>query len=117
MNCSPAPITPPSTQDTGPELLSERVLLYHRLARELSTGLGFCSTQAHVELGIAEKPKISENRAQMDGDDVFWFVDGVFEEPEDDEVGPEADEILLSWSEHTDTFRLCFVTLSQAFQP
>ena len=46
---------------------------------------------------IAEKPEISENRAQMDGDDVFWFVDGVFEEPEDDEDGPEADEILLAW--------------------
>ena len=76
----------------------ERVLLYHRLTRELSTGLGSCSTQAYLELGVAERPQISENRAQMDGDDVFWFVDGVFEEPEDDEDGPEADEILLSWS-------------------
>ena len=56
---------------------------------------------------IAEKPEISENRAQMDGDDVFWFVDGVFEEPEDDEDGPEADEILLAWSQHRGTLQLC----------
>jgi len=43
----------------------------------------------------------------MDGDDVFWFVDGVFEEPEDDEDGPEADEILLAWAQYADTLQLC----------